>query len=217
MKWSNWRYFVGGGLLLMGVVALLQVLGVLPTEGSFGALLFGILFAGVGVAFLSLLANSRQNWWAVIPGVILISLGVLILLGGFAPGIADVIGGAVFLGGISLAFWLVFILTPKNWWAIIPAGVLLTLAAVTVIPENAGIETGGIFFLGLAVTFLALALIPVEGKRMSWPLIPGGILFVMGVLLLLTQTDLINYIWPIALILVGLFMVIRPYLRRSRM
>jgi hypothetical protein len=217
MKWSNWRYFVGGGLLLMGVIALLQVLGIIPTDGSFGALLFGVLFAGVGVAFLSLLANSRQNWWAVIPGVVLISLGVLILLGAFAPGIADAIGGAVFLGGISLAFWLVFILTPKNWWAIIPAGVLLTLAAVTLIPENAGIETGGIFFLGLAVTFLALALIPVEGKRMSWPLIPGGILFVMGILLLLTQTDLINYIWPIALILVGLFMVIRPYLRRSRM
>jgi hypothetical protein len=214
MRWSNWRYFVGGGLLLMGVVALLQVLGLLPTEGTFGAVVFGVLFAGVGIAFLSILSQGRQNWWAVIPGMVLLSLGILILLGGFAPAVADVIGGAIFLGGISLAFWLVFFLTPQNWWAVIPAGVLLTLAAVTVIPENGSIETGGIFFLGLALTFLALALIPVEGKRMSWPLIPGGILFVMGIMLLLTQTDLINFIWPVALILIGLFLVLRPYLRR---
>jgi hypothetical protein len=176
MRWSNWRFFVGGGLLLLGIVALLQVLGLFPTDGTFGAIVFGILFAGVGIAFLSLLANGRQNWWAVIPGMVLLSLGVLILLGGFAPGLADVVGGAIFLGGISVAFWLVFFLIPQNWWAIIPAGVLMTLAAVTVIPDTASIETGGIFFLGLALTFLALALIPVEGKRMTWPLIPGGIL-----------------------------------------
>jgi hypothetical protein len=217
MRWTNWRYFVGGGLLLLGVVALLQVLGVFPTDGSFGALVFGVLFGAVGVAFLSILASGRQNWWAVIPGVVLVSLAVLILLGGFAPAVAEVIGGAIFLGGISLAFWLVFFMTPQNWWAIIPAGILLTLAAVTVIPENGGIETGGIFFLGMALTFLALAFIPVEGKRMSWPLIPGGILFVMGIMLLLTQTELINYVWPVALILVGLFLVLRPYLRRNRM
>jgi hypothetical protein len=214
MRWSNWRFFVGGGLLLLGIIALLQVLGFFPTDGTFGAIVFGILFAGVGAAFLSLLANGRQNWWAVIPGMVLLSLGVLILLGGFAPGLADVVGGAIFLGGISVAFWLVFFLTPQNWWAIIPAGVLMTLAAVTVIPDTASIETGGIFFLGLALTFLALALIPVEGKRMTWPLIPGGILFVMGIMLLLTQTDLINFIWPVALILIGLFLVLRPYLRR---
>jgi hypothetical protein len=214
MRWSNWRFFVGGGLLLLGIVALLQVLGLFPTDGTFGAIVFGILFAGVGIAFLSLLANGRQNWWAVIPGMVLLSLGVLILLGGFAPGLADVVGGAIFLGGISVAFWLVFFLIPQNWWAIIPAGVLMTLAAVTVIPDTASIETGGIFFLGLALTFLALALISVEGKRMTWPLIPGGILLIMGIMLLLTQTDLINFIWPIALILIGLFLVLRPYLRR---
>lgn len=216
MRWSNWRYFLGGGLLLMGVVALLQVLGILPTQGSFAGALFGVLFGAVGVAFLTMLSAGRQNWWAVIPGVVLLSLGLLILLGSFAPAVADVIGGALFLGGISLAFFLVYFLTPQNWWAIIPAGVLLTLAGVTLIPENLGIETGGIFFLGLALTFLALALIPVEGKRMSWPLIPGGMLFVMGVLLMLTNTNLINYVWPVILILAGLFLVIRPYIRRNR-
>jgi hypothetical protein len=217
MRWSNWRYFVGGGLLLLGVIALLQVLGVIPTEGTFGGLIFGILFGAVGIAFLTVLINGRQNWWAVIPGVVLLSLAVLILLGAFAPTVASAFGGAVFLGGISLAFWLVLILTPHNWWALIPAGVLLSLAMVSVIPETSIINTGGIFFLGLSFTFLALALMPVEGRRMSWPLIPGGILFVIGVLMRFTQTDLINYVLPVALILVGLFLVLRPYLRRNRM
>ncbi|HSV84962.1 MAG TPA: hypothetical protein VLH85_00205 [Levilinea sp.] len=217
MKWSYWRFFVGGGLLLMGVFALLQALGVFPSGNLFVALVFGVLFAGLGLAFLSVLSTGRQNWWAVIPGVVLLSLATIILLGGFAPTLADSIGGAIFLGGISLAFWLVYYLTPHNWWAIIPAGVLLTLAGVTLIPDSGGIETGGVFFLGLSLTFLALALIPVEGKRMSWPLIPGGILFFMGMLLLLSRTNLVDYIWPVALILVGLFLVLRPYLRRGHM
>ncbi|MEN4042517.1 MAG: hypothetical protein ROW52_06760 [Anaerolineaceae bacterium] len=217
MKWSYWRYFVGSGLLLMGVFALLQVFGVFPPYASFVEVVFGLLFAGGGFAFLSVLTAGRQHWWAVIPGVALLSLAATILVGAFAPAIAGVIGGAIFLGGISLAFWLVYFLTPSNWWAIIPAGTLLTLAGVTLVDGARDIETGGIFFLGLSLTFLALAIIPVDGKRMSWPLIPGGILFVMGVLILLAQTNLVNFVWPVALILIGLYLIVRPYLRRGHL
>jgi hypothetical protein len=42
--------------------------------------------------------------------------------------------------------------------------------------------------------------------RMRWPLIPGGVLFLMGVLLTLSETGLLNVLWPVALILAGIYL-----------
>jgi purine-cytosine permease-like protein len=65
-------------------------------------------------------------------------------------------------------------------------------------------QTGGIFFLGLGLTFLLLAVL----ASLQWAYIPGVILLVMGVLLGYSQfTGLLNYVWPAALILVGLLLI----------
>jgi hypothetical protein len=42
----------------------------------------------------------------------------------------------------------------------------------------------------------------------------AGILGLMGVLLQLSAANLINFIWPVALILVGVFMVVRTLIRK---
>ncbi len=215
MKWSSWRYILGGALVLLGALTLLQVLGILPTSGNVIGVIFAVLFAALGVSFLMMLQGGRQNWWAAIPGTILLALGLLILFSIFIPNLANKWGGPFFLAGISLAFWLVYFMAPQNWWAIIPGGVMLTLAGVSAIPSEAGDVSGGVFFLGLAVTFFALWLVPVNGRRMSWPWIPGSVLAVMGVLILLSSAALINFVWPVVLIVAGLALLARAYLRRA--
>ncbi|MGH2522891.1 MAG: hypothetical protein ACRDH2_10350, partial [Anaerolineales bacterium] len=73
-----------------------------------------------------------------------------------------------------------------------------------------------LFFLGLGLTFMLLAGLPTPQGRMRWPLIPGGILAVMGLLIAIGFGQGINYIWPVALILVGLYLVARTFgLRRG--
>jgi hypothetical protein len=77
-----------------------------------------------------------------------------------------------------------------------------------------GIEVGGIFFLGLGLTFGLVAIIPTPHGQMKWAFIPAGIMIVMGLLITAALSPLINYIWPSALILAGLLLVFRAYIWR---
>ncbi|NMC78428.1 MAG: hypothetical protein GYA59_03615 [Chloroflexi bacterium] len=214
MKWTNWRIYLGALLLLLGGFGLLQSLGLLPAGSYLMGILFGGLFLLGGLAFLSLLLQNRENWWASFPGVVLLDLGLLIIGGVLAPGLAGRFGGVFFLAGLSFSFWLVYLIAPQHWWSIIPGGVLLTLAAISGIQENTLWGTGGLFFLGLALTFGLLGMLRVDGRRMNWPWIPAGVLLVLGVLFSLSATQWMNFVWPAALILAGVLLVFRTLVSR---
>jgi len=141
------------GLLLIGagVLFLLTNLGVI---GSAIATLWALIFVLCGGAFLRVYTNDRARWWALIPGCTLLGLGVLIGLDQFDLVGAGTWGGALLLGAISLGFWLAYLTGPTRWWAIIPGGTLLTLAAIAGMSDRwRGADLGWLFFLGLALTF----------------------------------------------------------------
>jgi hypothetical protein len=200
------------GLLLIGggLFYLLDTLEII----TWGGLVWGAAALVGGLAFLSVLARDRAAWWAALPGVILLSLAVLIGLDYFAPAIGDQWGGAIFLGGIGAAFLVVYALNRANWWALIPGGVLLTLALVTGLDDVAGINGGGVFFLGLAATFAVVALLPTPHGAMRWAFLPAAVLGLMGLLLLVGFERGLNFIWPVALILAGLFLLTRVVRRQ---
>jgi len=204
----DWRVIIGLALIALGVLALLQIFGVLPELGNLTTWIVAGLFAAGGLAFLTVLARGRQNWWAAIPGIVLLDLAAIIWLGDVLPSFSERFGGGIFLAGISLAFWIVYALTPENWWAVIPGGVLLTLGVVASLGDTGIIETGGVFFLGLALTFALVALLPGGRESRGWAWIPAGILFVIGVLAGVSATQLVGYVWPVALILVGLVLLV---------
>lgn len=206
---SGWRLILGGAMLILGGIGLLQALNILPANGSIYAILFGSLFGIAGLAFLSVLMGDRSKWWAAIPAMILIGLSGLIWMGYFAPTFGARYGGSFFLALIGLGFAVVYLLERSNWWAIIPAGVMFTLVAMTVVEDISGLESGGLIFLGLALTFALLGIVPVQGGRMRWPWYPAVILLVIGVIISLSIGSILNYVWPLILILVGLVMVFR--------
>jgi multisubunit Na+/H+ antiporter MnhC subunit len=49
---------------------------------------------------------------------------------------------------------------------------------------------------------------------MSWAWIPAGILGLIGLFILIAKEDLLNYIWPIALMIGGLQLIIRAFRRK---
>ncbi|MEJ5201959.1 MAG: hypothetical protein WHV66_06955 [Anaerolineales bacterium] len=206
---SGWRLILGGVLLVLGSIGLLQALNVLPAHGGFYAVLFGTLFAVAGLAFLSILFGDRSKWWAAIPGIILVGLSGMLWMGYLAPGLSARYGGAFFLACIGLSFVVVYFLDRSNWWAIIPAGVMFTLVAITALENISGLESGGLIFFGLALTFALLGIVPVEGGRMRWPWYPALILLVMGIIISFSIGSILNYVWPLILILIGLMMVFR--------
>jgi len=196
------RIIFGLLLLLGGGLLLAQTMGYLENASDY---FWGGVFAVAGLAFLFLLFDGQ--WWAAFPGFTLAAIGTLILL----PESLEDFGGAVFLGGIGLSFWAVYFMDrAERWWAIIPAGVLSTLAFVTFLPERiGGVETGGVFFLGLALTFLLVALL----AGMRWAFWPAGALGVMGLLITASMMDMANYIWAAALIAAGGYLLFRYFAR----
>ena len=181
----------------------------------------GVYFWGTaallgGLVFLAeYLGKGKAAWWTLIPGVTLLGLAGAMFSGALLPDAAEWLGGVVFLGSIALAFLLVYLADRAQWWAIIPFGVLVTLAVVSVFDEAplrmGRIDTGSIFFIGLGLTFLLVAILPTKLGKMTWAYIPGGILLVMGLFLLASRTDLLVIVGPAALIIVGLALVVRAF------
>jgi hypothetical protein len=192
---------VGGLILILaGGLFLMQKMGILDNVGD---IFWGAVFLAVGALFLFTFFTG--SWWAVIPGCVLAGIGALILL----PDSLEAYGGALFLGSISLAFWLVFATAPRErWWALIPAGVLTTLAVVTFLPDLiGGTATGSIFFFGMALTFLLVALL----AGMRWAYYPAVALAVIGVLTTLALGGIANYVWAILLIGAGGYLIFRSF------
>ena len=203
MKRFDPRIVFGLLLLVGGGLALAQAMGYLKNASD---IFWGGLFLAVGLVFLTLLFGG--HWWSAFPGFTLVGLGALILL----PNSLDEFGGAIFLGGIALAFFGVYLTnTSERWWALIPGGVLSTLAGVTIAAEKFGdFQTAGFFFFGLALTFLLVAVL----ARMSWAYWPAAVLGVTGFLGIAALLDFANYIWAFFLIAAGGFVLFRYFTRK---
>jgi len=204
-KWIESRLVWGLLLILAGGLFLLQNLGLFPASG----LVWSILLALGGGFFISFFVQSREHWWGLIPGITLLAIALLVFLENFFPRVSDFWGGGIVLGGIGIAFLAVYLTNRANWWALIPMGVMLTLAVVSVLDQLSGIDTGGIFFLGLGATFTLVALLPVEGMQMRWAWIPAGVLLVIGFFISIQSASLLSFVGPAALILAGLFFIFR--------
>ena len=205
MKKYDPRLWLGGLLILGGILALLENLRIISDVGD---IFWGLIWGGVGVYFLYRLFVYRE-WWAAFPGFALVSLALANLL----PAPLEGFEGLVFFGGLSLAFFWVYFTDTSRWWAIIPAGVMLTLGVIATLDDVFGIDGGGFLFLGLGVTFVLVALLPGESSR-SWALIPGGILLLLGALTS-PAIGISQFVWPVALILVGGYFILRFFRNQS--
>jgi len=207
LKVLSSRLFWGLVLLIGGVLLLLDTLGIFKG----GELFWTVISAVTGILFLTLYVTNRDHWWALIPGTIFLAISALIGLNAFIPGFSEKnLSGTIILGGIALSFFLVYLAERSNWWAIIPAGVIITIAIVAGLDTSSlGLASGGIFFLGLGITFALVAILPNSTGHMRWAWIPAGILGLMGLVILIAAEEYINYIWPAMLILAGISLVVR--------
>jgi hypothetical protein len=213
MKRTDFNYIWGVLLIAAGILFLLQTFGIMnPLPATAWEIVWGIAFAVGGLAFTwRFLSDRTGSWWAIIPGLTLLAISLLIglsSLGYGEPGNNSPWLGALFLGAIALSFWIVYFTRPDRWWAVIPGGVLLTLAVVASISMSVANEVAGaMFFFGLAATFGIVYLLPTPHGRMIWALIPAGVLALLGVAVLLAFASAFNYVWSIALILVGVYLL----------
>ena len=197
-------------LIVAGALLLLQNFGVL---GIVVALIWALILAAGGLIFLYLFQTERTKyWWAIIPGFALIGVAALIVLDEFFPRIGGDLGGMILLGSLGLAFWVIYFQKREYWWAIIPGGVLVTLALIVGLESVfEGDQTGGILFLGLGLTFGVLYFLPTPHGRMKWAIFPAAVLVVMGVLVTAATTGSLAGLGGAVLSLVGLYLLFRIF------
>jgi hypothetical protein len=152
---------LGPVLIGVGILVLIfnsNLLGALPS-----LIWLSLLFA-VGVALWMVGALPH---WVRITGVAALYV--------FAMATSGDLAGVAALGFPALAFGVVYLVRPqRNWWAIIPGGVLASLALL-VLFEGIFPRWGGeaVMFLGFAATFTTLYLLPTQRGGQRWALYPA--------------------------------------------
>jgi hypothetical protein len=204
----NWWALIPSAVMLFLMFTLLMVDNV---AGEWIGSLFLFLLA---LSFLVVYLSNHTRIWALLVAYI---LGVLSIAPAMASGGGDMAAyfGPVFLFAIALPFFIVYFLSAEKWWAIIPAGVMTTLAIIAgaaiagwIRDESEGGYANAFLMAGLAATFAVVWL----RHAKPWAQIVTVVLAALAVasIFFVSYTEIF---WPLAIILVGaylLFTALRP-------
>jgi hypothetical protein len=149
-----------------------------------------------------------------VAGLVIAGIGLFFLAGQVEPNIDRFV--PMFIG---LALLAVFVVT-REYGFLVP-GSLITGVGIGIVLDSAatGEAESGVMMLGLAGGFLGIWVIG-SIYRLSqnhwWPLIPGGILTLIG-LVQMTSIDVAGALrlWPIVLIVGGAFLLAQAITRRT--
>jgi signal transduction histidine kinase len=208
------RLIWGVALIAIGAFFLAQQFGLFgPLQLPFWAFAFGLL----GVVFLVTFVADRQQWWALIPGCIMLGLA-FVIINTENHFITDQQAGGLFLFSIGLPFLLIYLIDRRMWWALIPGGILSVLALITFVSGGAvsGQIVAAIMLFGLAAVFAVLRFATRSYPYMGWATWVAIILAAIGALLLITGPVATAVVGPAILIGLGLILLARVYWPRLR-
>jgi hypothetical protein len=150
----------------------------------------------------------------LVAGLVIAGIGLFFLAGQLEPDIGRFV--TMFIG---LALLSVFVVT-REYGFLVPGSILTGIGIGIVLDSAASGEAeSGVMMLALAGGFLGIWVIG-SIYRLSenhwWPLIPGGILTLIG-LVQLTRTDVAGALrlWPVVLIVLGAFLLAKAITRRD--
>lgn len=123
-------------------------------------------------------------------------------IGVFATATSGHFGGVAALGFPAMAFGLIYLLNTKHWWALIPTGILSSLALLVTF-ENLfpRWDATPILFLGFAATFSLIYLLSPKRGGKRWALYPAILFIVLTVLVNDPSGSLPG--WSLPMLLIG--------------
>jgi hypothetical protein len=188
-------------LIVLGLGLLAENLDLL---GDWKVPIWSLILGASGLLFLGIYASDHEQWWALIPGLVLVGIAVAIFMSEQGL-IADYVVGPIIMATIALPFLLIYLTDRSRWWALIPA-FTLGAAAVAVFLEGVGAISdealASVIVGGTSLGFLSIYLVD---REQWWSLIPGGIMALIAFFLLLATAT--EYILPLGLILLGLLLL----------
>ena len=168
-----------GWLFPAGVFGGLAVTILLATNDVGTAAVASPLFVGLVIPFAAAYLTDRaHNWWALIPGGMMLFLTLVTLLVDSAGGEWV---GALFLFMIAATFLVVYLNNRTRIWALIVAYAtgVLGLAPLMTIGGREAAYFGPIFLFAVALPFFVVYFQRVENW---WAIIPAGVLTVVAII-----------------------------------
>ena len=197
----------GGLLILLGAVLLVEAF----TDLSSWAWV-AILAAG-GLGAFGVYLTDRSEWALLIPAYVLWAIAGLVALIELNI-LQDPFIATYVLTAIALPFLVVFLRNRDQWWALIPAYVLLAVGVMVGL-LGLGVLTN---LLVPAYVMFAIAIpffvVYVRNPKQWWALIPGGIMAVIGLSFLIAEAA-VQYVAPVVLVLVGVWILVRQFTRKE--
>lgn len=154
----------------------------------------------------------NTNRARLIPGLVLIVLGIAFLLAQYFE-----FGPALFLILLGLVFLVLYALT-RSYGLLIP-GCILAGVGLGLLFDRPPLGTAIAVPLGLGLGFIAIFVLQLIVARQShwWPLIPGGLLVLVGIAEGIPQAQvLFEKGWPLILVLVGLLILAGQFWNTNR-
>jgi hypothetical protein len=94
------------------------------------------VLAAIGFPFVIVFLRDREQWWALIPAYVLFAVGLMVVLLGMRV-LTDMLVPAYVMFAITIPFFVVFASNSKNWWALIPGGIMAVIGFSFIIAESA--------------------------------------------------------------------------------
>ena len=94
------------------------------------------VLTAIALPFLVAFLRDRSKWGALIPAYVLLAVGVMVGLIG-AGVLSDLLVPAYVMFAIAIPFFVVYARDPKQWWALIPAGIMAVIGLSFLIAEAA--------------------------------------------------------------------------------
>jgi hypothetical protein len=181
------RRNLGWGVVLItfGLVAMMDVF-----TGVTEWVKVGILAAG-GLVLVVLFLADRSDWGLLIPTYVLLSTALIaaVALLDFLEG--DIMGGVVLIL-VGLPFLAVYLRDREQWWAIIPAYIMLAIALMLLLTEwnIMGDELVAPFVLtSIALPFLVIYS---RDREKWWSLIPAYTMLVIALMVGLIEVGVLD-------------------------
>jgi len=186
---SGWKQW--GWLFPAGVFGGLAVTVALASANIDNAAIASPLFFGLIIPFAAAYLKDRsRNWWALIPGGVMVFLALTTLLVDSTLG--DEWVGALFLFMIALSFFFVYLSNRARLWALIVAyaTAVLGIAPLMATGGRDAEYYGPIFLFAVALPFFVLYF---RSAANWWAVIPAGVLTTISIVAALSISGIVRF------------------------
>ncbi len=146
---ENWWALIPSYVLLAigGMIALTEW-RILP-----GAFIATYILLAIALPFFVVYLRNRENSWALIPAYVLCAVGIMVALIDLNV-LGDMGVPAYVMFAIAIPFFVVYIHNPREWWPLIPGGILAAIGSAFILSAGAARYLGAVALIGVGVLIL---------------------------------------------------------------